>query len=297
MNALRESRGDRIFSAANLCLVCLFTLLVLYPLVYVLSCSISDPTLVGSGAVWLWPRGITFEGYARVFRDENIMTGYANSLFYTVFGTAINMVLTLMAGYALSKPTLPGRSLIMTYMFITMYFSGGLIPSYLNVKALGLLDTRMILLIGSAVGVYNVIIARTFFQGVPKELEEAATIDGCGTVRTFVQIVLPVSRALAGVLTLYYAVGHWNSYFSAMIYISDPSKQPLQVFLRQILITEQTSAAMTKGISAELQVELEKMKHLLKYAVIIVSSLPVLILYPFVQKYFDKGVLIGSLKG
>ena len=297
MAVVKESRGDQIFNLFNLLAVTLFMLIVLYPLIYVVSCSISDPNLVGSGEVWLLPKGLTFEGYKRVFRDQNIMIGYANTLFYTVIGTLINLILTLTAGYALSKKTLPGRGLIMAFMFITMYFSGGLIPSYLLIKKMNLLDTRLILLIIGAVSVYNVIISRTFFQNIPKELEEAAVIDGCSTTRVFMQIVLPVSKALLGVITLYYAVGHWNSYFNAMIYISDTNKQPLQIFLRQILVTEQMSAAMADNVDSDVLVEIEKVKHLLKYAVIIVSSLPVLVLYPFLQKYFDKGILIGSIKG
>ncbi|HOJ10406.1 MAG TPA: carbohydrate ABC transporter permease [Clostridiales bacterium] len=178
-----------------------------------------------------------------------------------------------------------------------MYFSGGLIPSYLLIKKLGLLDTRLILIITGAISVYNMIICCTFFQNIPRDLEEAAYIDGCSTARTFVQIIIPLSKALIGVMTLYYAVGHWNSYFTALIYISDKAKKPLQLFLREILITEQMSAAMAEKIGGERLYLMEQLKHLLKYSVIIVSSLPVLILYPFLQKYFDKGVMLGSLKG
>lgn len=297
MGRIKESKGDKAFALINLFFITLLMLIVLYPLIYILSCSISDPNLVGAGKVWLLPKGLTLEGYKRVFRDENIMIGYGNTIFYTVFGTLINLCMTLTAGYALSKNTLPGRGLIMGYLLFTMYFSGGMIPSYLIVKKLGLLNTRTVLLVIGAVSVYNLIITRTFFQGIPKDLEEAAFIDGCSTSRTFVQIVIPLSKALIGVMTLYYGVGHWNSYFSALIYISDISKKPLQIFLREILITEQMSLAMAGTVSEEKLYEMEQLKHLLKYAVIIVSSLPVLILYPFLQKYFDKGVLLGSLKG
>lgn len=297
MAYIKESRGDRVFGLTNLFFVTLLGLIVIYPLIYVVSCSVSDPDLVGSGKVWLYPRGFTLEGYKRVFQDENIMIGYANTIFYAVCGTLVNLLVTLTAGYALSKDTLPGKGWIMGYLLTTMYFSGGMIPSYLLVKKLGLLNTRLILIISGAVSIYNLIVARTFFKGIPKELEEASLIDGCSISRTFMQIVIPVSKALIGVMVLYYGVGHWNSYFNALIYISHSRKMPLQLFLRQILITEQMSAAMAETVRDENRYEMEQLKHLLKYAVIIVSSLPVLILYPFLQKYFDKGMMLGSLKG
>lgn len=297
MRKLYTGKGDYIFEVINNILVTLLMLIVLYPLIYIVSCSISDPNMVGRGEVWLFPKGITFEGYKRVFRDENIMIGYRNSLFYTVFGTLLNLIVTLCAGYSVSKKTLPGRGFIMGFFIFTMYFSGGMIPSYLLVRSLKLLDTRTILIISGAISVYNMIICSTFFQSIPAELEEAAHIDGSSVARTFIQIVIPLSKALIGVMTLYYAVGHWNSYFTALIYISDVAKKPLQLFLRQILITEQMSAAMAESIGDERKYYMEQLKHLLKYSVIIVSSLPVLILYPFLQKYFDKGVMLGSLKG
>ncbi|MEN6315839.1 MAG: carbohydrate ABC transporter permease [Clostridiaceae bacterium] len=297
MVQIKETRGDRIFSIINLLTVSLLTLIVLYPLIYIVSCSISDPSLVGSGQVWLYPKGITFAGYRRVFMDKNIMIGYGNTIFYTVFGTLLNLFLTLTSGYAISRKTLPLRGIILTFFVITMYFSGGLIPSYLLVKNLGLIDSRLVLIISGSLSVYNMIVASTFFQNVPKGLEEAALIDGCTVAQTFIKIILPLSKALIGVMVLYYGVGHWNSYFDALIYISDTSKKPLQIFLRQILVTDQMSMAMSGRVSDEKLAEMEQLKHLLKYAVIIVSSLPVLIMYPFLQKYFDKGVMLGSLKG
>lgn len=297
MAHLGVTKGDRLFVTVNLFFITLLTALVLYPLIYVLSCSISDPNLVGMGKVWLLPKNITVLGYKKIFNDENIMVGYGNTIFYTFFGTLINLAMTLTAGYALSKNSLPGRKIIMTYLLITMYFSGGMIPTYLLIKNLNLLDTRLVLLISGAVSIYNLIICRTFFQGLPRELEEAALIDGCSVGKIFIRIVLPLSKALIGVITLYYGVGHWNSYFSALIYIADRKKLPLQIFLREILITQQTFAAMASIVSDEKQFETEQLKHLLKYSVIIVSSLPLLIIYPFLQKYFDTGVLLGSLKG
>lgn len=292
--AIRESRMDRVFSRFNFIFSFLFLIIVLYPLIYIVSCSFSDPTLVGNGEVWLWPKGFNVEGYRRVFQDKNIMTGYANTIFYTIVGTALNLAVTLPCGYALSKPALPGYKLIMLYMMIPMYFGGGLVPTYLLVKDLHLLDTRLILVILGVMSVYNMIICRTFFKGIPGELEEAAVIDGCSQGRVFLQIVLPLSQALIGVMVLYYAIGHWNSYFDAMIYVRDNAKKPLQLFLRQLLIVESASQDMMEGDSLY---EAEKLKHLLKYSVIIVSSLPMMILYPFLQKYFNKGVLLGSIKG
>lgn len=292
--AIRESRMDRVFSRFNFIFSFLFLIIVLYPLIYIVSCSFSDPTLVGNGEVWLWPKGFNVEGYRRVFQDKNIMTGYANTIFYTIVGTALNLAVTLPCGYVLSKPALPGYKLIMLYMMIPMYFGGGLVPTYLLVKDLHLLDTRLILVILGVMSVYNMIICRTFFKGIPGELEEAAVIDGCSQGRVFLQIVLPLSQALIGVMVLYYAIGHWNSYFDAMIYVRDNAKKPLQLFLRQLLIVESASQDMMEGDSLY---EAEKLKHLLKYSVIIVSSLPMMILYPFLQKYFNKGVLLGSIKG
>ena len=301
MKKIRESLGDRVFNTVNLTLITLMMLIVLYPLIYIVSASISDPDLVNTGKVWLWPRGITFEGYYRVFQDSSIMVGYRNTIFYTVAGTLINLFFTLTAAYSLSKSDLPGRRFLMLFCTFTMYFGGGMIPSYLLMKNLHLLNTYWILLIGGAVSTTNLIISRTFFQnGVPKEIEEAAFIDGCSPIRAFATIVIPLSKALIGVMALYYGVGHWNSYFSAMIYITDRSKYPLQLILREILIENQMKADMMAAGAYvdELLLDAQvKAASLIRYAVIIVSSLPVLIIYPFLQKYFDKGVMIGSIKG
>jgi len=297
MAAKSRIKGDRVFDSICYILATFFLLIVLYPLIYILSCSISDPTYVGLGEVWLLPKGITFIGYAKVFSNPAIMRGYGNTIFYTVTATLLNLMLTLPAGYALSKKSLPGRGIFMIYLLITMYFSGGLIPQFLLVKNLNLLDKRLILIILGAVSVYNLIITRTFFQSIPSELEEAATIDGCSIPRMFLTIVLPLSKALIGVLTLYYGVGHWNSYFGALIYISDEKKKPLQLVLREILVTSQLASSAADAQSTELVYETEKLKLFLKYSVIVVSSAPLLIVYPFLQKYFDKGVMLGSLKG
>ncbi|MDD6872597.1 MAG: carbohydrate ABC transporter permease [Clostridiales bacterium] len=295
--AIKEPRGDRIFGAVVFVIVTLLMLIVLYPLVYVLSCSVSSPTAVGAGEVVLLPKGFTLMGYKRVFQEPDILLGYKNTLFYTIIGTAINLFVTVPAGYMLSKKEVPGRNLFMFLFMFTMYFSGGMIPSFLLVKSLHLYDTRAVLVILGAFSTYNCIICRTFFAALPHELEEAAAIDGCSTVRTFIQIVLPLSQALLGVMVLYFAVGHWNSYFNAMIYVNNEKYKPLQLILRRILILEQASSNMMEGGGDEYAAEQFKLKELIKYAVIVVSSLPVLVLYPFLQKYFAQGVMIGSIKG
>jgi len=274
----------------------LLLLIVLYPLILVVSNSISDPGLVASGKVWLLPKKMNLEGYRAVFGAREIMVGYANTFFYTVVGTIINLIVTLPAGYALTKKTMPGRKFIMTMFMITMYFSGGMIPTFLVINKLGLYNSRWVLLISGAFSVYNCIICRSFFDALPKELEESAEIDGCSPPRIFMQIVMPLSKALLGVMVLYFGVGHWNSYFGAMIYILDEDKKPLQLVLRRILVQAQSLATSAEegGEYASMMMQREQ---LIRYAVIVVSAAPLMILYPFLQKYFDKGVLIGSVKG
>ena len=273
----------------------LLFLVVAYPLVLVLSCSISDPGLVATGKVLLLPKGINFAGYKQLLYNPNILTGYGNTIFYTVAGTLVNLAVTVPAGYVLTKSMVPGTKLFMGLFMFTMYFSGGMIPTFLLVNGLGLYNTRAVLLILGAFSTYNCIICRSFFNGLPEELEEAARIDGCSPLGIFFKIVLPLSKALLGVMVLYFAVGHWNGYFNAMIYINEDAKQPLQVFLRRILILAQMSADMDEA--GDYAGHLADMEALIRYAVIVVSSAPLLILYPFLQKYFDKGVLIGSVKG
>ena len=301
MAAIRQSKGDRIFDAVNLILMTLLMLIVLYPLVYILSASISNPDLVNRGEIWLLPKGITFEGYIRVFQDNEIMIGYRNTIFYTVAGTIVNLFFTLTAAYALSKRELKGRNIFMFFFAFTMYFSGGMVPTYLLMRNLNLINTYFVLIICGAVSTSNLIISRTFFaNGVPQDIEEAAFIDGCSPIRAFIVIVLPLSKALIGVMALYYGVGHWNNYFSALIYLTDRSMVPLQLVLREILVEQQVKADMMAGGAYvdELLLDAQvRLASLVRFSVIIVSSLPVLIAYPFLQKYFDKGVMIGSLKG
>ena len=271
----------------------LLVLIVAYPLVLVLSNSVSDPSLVAQGKVVFLPKGLNLKGYIHIFNDPDILTGYANTIFYTVVGTLINLLVTVPCGYVLARQNLPGKKIFMTFFMITMYFSGGLIPTFLVVRDLGLYNSRWALLLLGAFSMYNCIICRSFFAGLPKELEEAACIDGCSDIGTFVKIVLPLSKALMGVMVLYFALGHWNAYFNAMIYLQDSAKWPLQVFLRGILIEAQSQIKQGEEILGD-AVELE---NLIRYGIIVVSSLPLLIIYPFLQKYFDKGVLIGSVKG
>ena len=290
---MKRKKKIELFDIVMYVVSALLLLIAAYPLILVLSNSISDPTLVAKGEVVFLPKGINFDGYTYIFENKDIMTGYANTIFYTVIGTAINLFVTVPCGYVLSKTSLPGKKFFMVYFMITMYFSGGLIPTFLLMNKLGLYNSRWSLLLLGAFSMYNCIICRSFFAGIPKELEESACIDGCSDIGIFTKIVLPLSKALMGVMVLYFALSHWNSYFSAMVYIKDDSKQPLQVFLRRILI----QAKQQLEASEEVVESLIETEALIRYGVIVVSSLPLLIIYPFLQKYFDKGVLIGSVKG
>ena len=294
--SIKESRQDRIFNAVILVVATVILLMILYPLYFVVIASFSDPDLVAAGDVILVPKGITFEGYKYIMDDQRIWTGYLNSILYTFLGAAAGLIITIPAGYALSRPDLRGRGIVMKLMVFTMYFGGGLIPTYLVVRGLNLIDTRAIVIIMGSFSVYNLILTRTFFAStLPKELQEAADIDGCSIPRFFAQIVLPVSKSIIAIMALYYAVGHWNSFFNEMIYLNSAEKFPLQLILRDILVSGQTVDPATID-----QEQLERMNEIartIKYGVIIVSTLPMMCLYPFVQKHFVKGVMIGSVKG
>lgn len=293
---LKQSRADRWFDILNYSLLTLIMLIVMYPLYLIIISSISNPNSVNGGLVWIIPDGFTMEGYKRIFTDQRIWTGYRNSLFYATLGTAINVTLTLGAGYALSRTDLVGRKIFMFLIVFTMFFGGGLIPTYLLVKELGMANTIWSQVIPNAVGAFNIIITRTFFQStIPKELQDAAEIDGCSDAKFFFKIVLPLSMPIVAVMVLFSVVGHWNSYFQALIYLRNESLFPLQIVLREILIVNQTQDNMM--ITAKDDAEMLRIVDVMKYGVIIVASLPVLILYPFLQRYFVKGVMIGSLKG
>lgn len=299
MYSIKETGIDKAFKIINYGLLVIILIIIIYPLWFVSIASISDPDLVNSGKVYLIPRGISFEGYRRIFQDSEILMSYKNTVIYTTTGTLLNLVLTLMCAYALSKKKLYGRNVITFIFTFTMFFSGGLIPIYLVVKRLGLLNKIWALILPGAISMYNVIIARTFFQStIPEEIEESAMIDGSSVTNTFIKIILPLSKALISVLALSYAVGHWNSYFDALIYLTDRKLYPLQIILREILIENQMKVDMvSKGLMEESMRNKVKYASLIKYGVIIVSSLPVFMIYPFIQKYFVGGIMIGSLKG
>lgn len=293
---IRESRVDRIFNLVNYTILTVFLLIILYPLIYVVSASFSDGAAVISGRVVLWPVDFSLEAYKKIFQYESIWTGYSNSLFYAVVGTAVNVTLTLFAAYPLSRPDLYGRKLILGLFVFTMFFNGGLIPSYLLVKDLGMLDTRAAMIIPQALSVWNLIIAITYFRfAIPRELLEASQLDGCNDFQYFFRILLPLSAPIIAVLTLFYAINHWNQFFSAMIYLSDKSLFPLQLILRDILISSQVDMNMMEDLQS--MAAKEAMRELLKYALIVVASVPVLMIYPFVQKYFVRGIMLGSVKG
>ncbi|GGA30392.1 carbohydrate ABC transporter permease [Paenibacillus physcomitrellae] len=291
---IKNSAGDRVFMAIIYTALSLILIAVLYPLIYILSSSISSPDAVSSGKVWLWPVDISFEGYTTLFSTPLILTGYANSLFYTAAGTLISVTLTIMIAYPLSRRSLYGRSVIMVFVTFTMLFGGGLIPTYLVVKQLGMVDTRWALLIPNAIWVWQVIIARSFFQSsIPDELVEASELDGCSDLRFIWSVVLPLSKPIIAVLVLMYAVGQWNAYFDALIYLKSDHLFPLQLILRSIIILNNGAGAMD---AAEM-VEKQHLSDLLKYSLIVVATLPVLCIYPFVQKHFVQGMLVGSVKG
>jgi len=300
-SAVKESAQDRLFVLGNYIYVFIAFLIVFYPLVYMLSASISDPKLVSSGEMWLLPKGITFEGYQRVFQDSSIWRGYGNTILYTVVGTAINLFVTLPAAYALSRQDFVGRHFFMGMFMVTMFFSGGLVPTYLLVKELGMINTMWAIVLPSAATIYNIIVSRTFFQSsIPKELQEASQIDGSSNTGLFIKIILPLSMPIVAVMALFYGVGNWNSYFSALIYLNEADKYPLQLVLRQILVLQEMSAqggGMMDASTATALNNKAEIAALVKYAVIIVATAPIIAVYPFLQRYFVQGVMIGSVKG
>lgn len=302
-NLRRYINGDRFFQTVVTVLMVAFLIIELYPLVYVVSASLSDADAVAAGKLVLLPIGFTLEGYEYVFQNRDIWVGYGNTILYTVLGTCVNLVVTLPCAYALSRKELVGKGKIMVFFMITMYIGGGLIPSYLNVKSFGLLNTRTFMIIDGALSVYNLIVARTFFaNSIPYEITEAARIDGCNDFGIFNKIVMPLSKALVAVMVLYYGVGHWNSYFSAMIYLNDRVKYPLQMFLRELLLQSNfIASAIASGNLPQEQIayleKIAKSADLVKYCVIVVAALPMMILYPKLQKFFEKGVMIGGVKG
>lgn len=293
VSRIRESLGDRIFVGTIYFFLILVLIAVLYPLIYIVSASFSSAAAVTSGRVWLFPVEPTLLGYQTIFKNPQIIQGFSNSLFYTVAGTFISVSITIMLAYPLSRKTFYGRNFIMVLLVFTMIFDGGLIPLYLVVKNLNMIDTIWAMLLPQALAVYQVIIARTFFQStIPDELVEASEMDGCSEIRFIFKVVLPLSKPIIAVLVLMYAVMKWNTYFDALIYIKSEELFPLQIILRSILILNADT-----GQNVQEMLKLQGLKELMKYSLIVVSSLPVLVIYPFVQKHFVKGMLIGSIKG
>lgn len=300
---MKMSPGEKVFVTVNGLLLTMFFVVLLYPLIYVLSASFSDPDAVYTGKMLLFPVGFSVDGYEFAMRYKEIWTGYANTIFYTVVGTCLNLLVTLPCAYALSRSDLKGRNFIMGMFVVTMYFSGGLIPTYINASQFGLVNNRMALLVLGMVNVYNMIVARTYFvNAIPKELQEAGYLDGCSTFRLFLDVVLPLSAPIIVVMALYYGVGHWNQYFNAMIYLKDRALFPLQVFLKEILTQGQMSASAMadSGFSAaeiEYIIAMGERADRMKYCIIVLSAAPMLAVYPWLQKFFAKGVMIGSVKG
>ena len=293
---VKRSKEDLIFDLLNYIVLGAFLLIVLYPLYFIIIASFSDPSRVLSGDVILLPKDLDFSGYQKIFSDTSIWQGYYNTFVYTILGTVLNVVLTMGLGYPLSRNYFSGKKPIMIFLMITMYFGGGMVPTYLLVKDMGLRNTATIMIVMGAVSVFNVIITRSFLEAnIPTELEEAASIDGCSQFKFFFRMVLPLSGSIIAVLILYYGIWHWNDYMTGLIYLDDGEKYPLQLIIRSLLIQTQMEAndvASIESLSQRL-----KVAESIKYGVIIISSLPVLVLYPFLQKHFTKGVLVGAVKG
>lgn len=295
----KSIKRANLFDYINYGAFTIIILLVLYPLYWILIASISNPNDINAGKVLFLPKNIVFEGYRQVFISDAVITGFINSILYTVTGTMVNLVVTLTAGYSLSRKDLPFRGLIMVLFIIPLYFSGGLIPTYLVVDSLGLVDTFWVMIIPNAMSVLNVILARTFFLNtIPRELLDSAYLDGCSNYKFFTRIAVPLSTTLIAILIIYYGVGHWNSYMHALIYIRTPKRYPLQVILRGILIeSNEFNNIFNMLVPDESEMERAHVTQLIRYAIIVISNIPILITYPFLQKYFEKGVMIGSLKG
>ncbi|HOJ10262.1 MAG TPA: carbohydrate ABC transporter permease [Clostridiales bacterium] len=296
---MKKSKDDIIFETINTILITIFFVIVLYPLLFVLSASISDPSLVSQGKIILLPKGINFNGYKRVLAYSDIWLGYRNTIFYAITGTLISLFLTLTSAFSLSRKDFIGKNIFVVFFTVTMFFSGGLIPTYMVIKSLGMRNTVFAQLLPGAVSFMNIIVVRTFYQtSIPDSLQEAASIDGCSIFRLFVSIILPLSKPIIAVMGLFYGVAQWNSYFKALIYISDRKIFPLQLILREILVVNQINMDLLMN-EGELEVIHKRVElaTLLKYSVIVVSTLPVIAAYPFLQKYFIKGVMVGAIKG
>ena len=291
---IKLTAGDRVFYAVNTILLALLALIVIYPLYFIIIASFSDPDAVLAGQVILYPVRVTFEGYAKILQRTDVWRGYLNTIIYTLLTVVLSLAVTIPGGWALSRKTIPGKKFLMIYFIIPMFFGGGLIPFYNVMSSLGLINTIWSIILPAILSVWNLFMTRTFFESsIPDGLVEAAKIDGAGEFRIFTLLVLPLSKAILAVMALYYAIGQWNSYFNAMIFLQNENLYPLQLVLKEILIASES----TTGGSGETILEQFRTANLIKYVSVIVSSAPVMLLYPFVQKYFAQGVMIGSLKG
>jgi putative aldouronate transport system permease protein len=292
--SISEAKSDKYYYFINNVIMGILAIIIIYPLYFIVIASISNPDAVINGEVFLYPVGISFEGYERLLSETQIWVGYRNTILYTFFGTLLNIIVTIPAGWALSRKDLPYRKFFMWFFIVTMFFGGGLIPFYLLVSKLNLIDTPFALIVPGAVSVWNVFMTKAFYESnIPEELIEASRIDGAGEYKTFISIILPISKPIIAVMVLFYAVGHWNSYFNALIFLQSDNLFPLQLVLRDILIVAESGTG-TGGIDTIL--EQQRIANLIKYSSIIVSSLPIIILYPFIQKFFEKGFLVGSFK-
>ena len=296
-NRIMDCRVDRVFYLINRILLILFLVIVTYPFLYIVSCSFSSGKALISGKVVLLPVEFTLEGYQAILQYRDIWTGFGNSFLYTILATIIGLVLTILAAYPLSRRSLKGRKPLMMIFLFTMLFNGGLVPNYMLVKDLKMLNTIWAIILPTALSTYNVIVTRTFFNtSIPEELHESAELDGCGEFRYLLSIVMPLSKAILAVLVLWIAIGQWNSYFNPMIYLNDKEKYPLQLILREILLMANVDFTRAAA-NPELYYRNQQLSEILRYGTIIISALPLMILYPFIQKYFVKGVMIGSVKG
>lgn len=292
------TKGDKLFNTINILLVSLIALIILYPLIFVVNASFSDPTRIYEVPLLLYPRGLNVEEYKEVLKSSDIWTGFRNAVIYTGLGTVINLIVTTIAAYPLSRSGLRGKRFFTLFFTITMFFSGGLIPTYLVNQQLGIVNTLWVMILPGALGVYNMILMRTYFsQNIPNDLIESAYIDGANDLWLLWKVVLPLATPIIAVMAMFYGVGRWNAYFDALIYLQDRAKYPLQIILREILVQGQFGQDMNQIIAGSAGSELLMLKMTLKYSVVIVSSLPVLLFYPVVAKYFEKGILVGSIKG
>lgn len=293
-----RSKGDKVFDIINVLIITIFTIIVLYPIIFVLMASFSDPTKIYDVPFLLWPRGFNINGYKEILKDQDILIGFKNAVVYTFLGTLVNLLVTTFAAYPLSRKELRGRNLFTIFFTITMFFGGGLIPTYLVNQQLGIINTIWVMILPGAMGVYNMILMRTYFQqNIPKELIESAYIDGATDMKLLWKVVLPLSTPIIAVMAMFYGVGRWNDYSTAMIYLEDKSKFPLQLILRDILIQGKFGDEANNTMKGAADTQIFMLKLTLKYAVVVVSTLPVLLFYPVVAKYFEKGILVGAIKG